>query len=153
MITFESDPMEHAGSVQTLNSFLRGEIAAVETYRRALGSLTCRGRVEDLRDCLASHERRMERLRRRIVDLGGVPSESSGPWDGFARLCAGECDAGDEDAALAALEEGEDTGLKHYLDDVGKLDRDSRRFVASDILPEQVRTHDSLSDLKLRLAG
>lgn len=145
--------MEHAASVHTLNSFLRGEIAAVETYRRALVAIASRDRMDDLRACLASHERRRERLRCRIVDLGGVPAESSGPWDGFARLCAGECDAGGEDAALAALEEGEDTGLKHYLDDVGKLDRDNRRFVARDILPEQVQTHDSLSDLKLRQAG
>ena len=73
----------------------------------------------------------------------GSQRESSGPRDGFARLCAGELTPATTDAALAALEEGEDTGLKHYLDDVGKLDRDTRRLVARDILPEQVRTHDS----------
>ena len=36
MIKFNSGPMDHDRSLQTLNSFLRGEIAAVETYRRAL---------------------------------------------------------------------------------------------------------------------
>ena len=48
-----------------------------------------------------------------------------------------------------ALEASEDRGLKHYLDDVCKLDRDTRTLVAREILPEQVRTYDSLTDLKL----
>ena len=56
-------------------------------------------------------------------------------------------DAGD--AAIRALEASEDRGLKHYLDDVCKLDHDTRNLVAREILPEQVRTYDSLSDLKL----
>jgi hypothetical protein len=56
-------------------------------------------------------------------------------------------DAGD--AAIMALEASEDRGLKHYLDDVCKLDRDTRNLVAREILPEQVRTYDSLTDLKL----
>ena len=53
------------------------------------------------------------------------------------------------DAAIMALEASEDRGLKHYLDDVCKLDRDTRTLVAREILPEQVRTYDSLTDLKL----
>ena len=53
------------------------------------------------------------------------------------------------DAAITALEASEDRGLKHYLDDVCKLDRDTRSLVAREILPEQVRTYDSLTDLKL----
>ena len=65
---------------------------------------------------------------------------------------AGAAARGD-DAAISVLEEGEDRVLEQYLDDVSKLDRDSRRIVARDILPEQVRTHDSLSDLKLREVG
>jgi hypothetical protein len=43
------------------------------------------------------------------------------------------------DAAIDALEASEDRGLKHYLDDVCKVDRDTRTLVAREILPEQVR--------------
>ena len=39
--------------------------------------------------------------------------------------------------------------LKHYLDDVCKLDVDTRRLIAREVLPEQVRTYDSLADLRL----
>jgi hypothetical protein len=141
-----------SGSLPTLNSFLRGEMAAVETYRRALTRLGDRGEAGELRACLDSHQRRVEMLRDRVEDLGGVPADEPGPWGAFARLYEGS-EPGDEDATIAALEEGEDSGLKLYLDDVCKLDADSRRIVAREILPEQVRTHDYLSDLKLRDAG
>lgn len=142
--------MAQHDSIRTLNSFLRGEMAAVETYRRALAQLERHDNEDELRSCLASHERRVTMLRRRILDQGGTPTESSGPWGAFARLFeAGAAVFGDADA-IAALEEGEDWGLKQYLDDVGKLDQVNRRLVAKEILPEQVRTHDSLSDLKLR---
>lgn len=142
--------MAQQDSIRTLNTFLRGEIAAVETYRRALNKLEQRENEEELRACLASHERRVAMLRRRILDVGGTPAESSGPWGAFARLFETGASVFGDAAAIAALEEGEDWGLKQYLDDVGKLDQDNRRLVAKEILPEQVRTHDSLSDLKLR---
>ncbi|MES1205622.1 MAG: hypothetical protein ABUS79_06755 [Pseudomonadota bacterium] len=56
-------------------------------------------------------------------------------------------DEGDE--VIERLEESEDRALKHYLEDVCKLDLDTRRLIAREILPEQVRTYDSLADLRL----
>jgi hypothetical protein len=140
------------GSLPTLNTFLRGEIAAVETYRRALARMAECDEVDDLRACLASHERRVERLRDRVEDLGGVPAKLPAPEP---MVFADGKDAGNEDT-IARLEQGEDRGLKLYLDDVGKLDADSRLLVAREILPEQVRTHDfvaELADHKIRDAG
>jgi hypothetical protein len=143
--------MSREQSIQTLNSFLRGEISAVETYKQALSRLHGNENEPELQACLASHQRRVESLRRQITGLGGEASESSGPWGAFARLFEGSAAALGEAAAIAALEEGEDHGLKQYLEDVGKLDRETRKLVEREILPEQVRTHDSLSDLKLSL--
>jgi hypothetical protein len=152
MIKFKSGPMDHDRSLQTLNSFLRGELAAVEAYHRALAGLEHPEPRDELSACLASHERRVTRLRRQILDVGGVPAEGSAPSAAFARPAqAGAVAAGDD--AISVLEEGEDRVLEQYLDDVCKLDRDSRRIVAREILPEQVRTHDSLSDMKLREVG
>jgi len=150
--------MNRGGSIRTLNSFLRGEIAAVASYRLALAHVVDRRTEAELRACLASHERRVARLRRRITDLGGAPAEGPGLWAALAGSIASREGASREGAsrdaaAIAALEEGEDRGLERYLHDVGKLDQDSRRIVGREILPEQVRTHDWLSDLKLRDAG
>ncbi|HET6279992.1 MAG TPA: ferritin-like domain-containing protein [Polyangia bacterium] len=139
-------------SIDTLNEFLRGEIAAVDTYKQALRQLQYNDSSDDLRDCLASHQRRVETLRKQIVQLGGIPAVASGAWATFARLFEGDVAALGDAAAITALEEGEDRGLQLYLEDVCKLDRATRKLVEREILPEQLRTHDFLSDLKLTLS-
>ena len=142
-----SPTVERDLSLSTLNTFLRGEIAAVQTYARTLKRLGGHACCGDLGQCLASHERRVALLRRRILDLGGVPEQTPGGWDPFPRHGESGSVPLRDDAVIAALEEGEDRGLKLYLDDVGKLDRDTRRLIGDCVLPEQVWTHDSLSDL------
>lgn len=134
--------MRDEASIRTLLAFLREELATVVGYRRALSRFSDANRADELRACLASHERRIATLEQRIRFLGGDPDEDA------AAIPDPALGVGD-DAAIAALEESEDRGLKHYLDDVCKLDRDTRTLVAREILPEQVRTYDSLSDLKL----
>jgi hypothetical protein len=143
-------------TVATLNSFLRDEIAAVEAYKQALQRLEWSDRAEELNACLLSHQRRVATLRDQVFQLGGTPARSSGAWGAFRGLFGGIGlgNAGpDSDAAtISALEEGEDHGLKLYLDDVCKLDQETRKRIERDVLPEQIRTHDSLSDLRLTLS-
>jgi hypothetical protein len=142
--------MGEEASIRTLIAFLREELATVGSYRRALPRFAEAPDGDELRACLASHERRIETLERRIRFLGGDPNAKEDDQVAPAVSIPG-LGSGDEaaDAAIAALEASEDRGLKHYLDDVCKLDRDTRSLVAREILPEQVRTYDSLTDLKL----
>jgi uncharacterized protein (TIGR02284 family) len=135
-------------NVDTLNSFLRGEISAVETYRQALEKLTDSRARSELEECARSHEQRVEKLRAQVIRLGGQPEKTSGAWGGFAKLVEGGAKLFGEKAAIAALEEGEDRGLRLYKDDIDKLDPTTRVLVEKDVLPAQVRTHRSLSDLK-----
>jgi hypothetical protein len=147
--------MGEEASIRTLIAFLRDEVATVASYRRALPGFAEAPDGEELRACLASHERRIATLEQRIRFLGGDPNdhEEEGGEDDDASVpppVPGLSVGGDAgDAAISALEASEDRGLKHYLDDVCKLDRDTRSLVAREILPEQVRTYDSLTDLKL----
>jgi hypothetical protein len=142
-----SPTVERDLSLTTLNTFLRGEMAAVQTYTRTLARLGGHACCGDLGQCKASHERRVALLQRCIIDLGGVPAQAPSPWDPFWRHSESGSVPLRDDAVIAALEEGEDRGLKLYLDAVGKLDRDTRRLIGDCVLPEQVWTHDSLSDL------
>jgi hypothetical protein len=143
-----------SGGVDTvtgiLNKFLRGELSAAETYRQALERLANTSCATDLMENKRSHEQRVDMLRTQIIRLGGTPSEGSGPWGGFARLVEGGAKLFGEKAAIAALEEGEDHGLKLYRDrgDLEKLDLATRDFVERSLLPEQERTHRSTSSLK-----
>jgi len=135
-------------SVDALNGFLRGEISAVETYRQAIEKLRNSSARSQLEDCRRSHEQRVSKLREQVTRLGGEPAEGSGPWGAFARLVEGGAKAFGESAAVAALEEGEDHGLKLYRGDLDKLDPTTRQLVEGDLLPAQERTHQYMSTLK-----
>ena len=137
-------------SVDVLNSFLRGEISAVETYRQALDKITG-GTRTNLQECLRSHEQRVNLLRERIRSIGGEPAQGSGAWGAFTKLVEGGAKALGEKAAIAALEEGEDHGRNDYQRELDKLDLDSRQLVEHQVLPEQLRTHRVLSDMKKAL--
>ncbi len=148
--------MGQQASIRTLIAFLHDELATVASYRRALPGFAEAPDGDELRACLASHERRIATLEQRIRFLGGDPNqplkdEEDDDGESSETISpAGPRAGGDSaDAAIMALEASEDRGLKHYLDDVCKLDRDTRTLVAREILPEQVRTYDSLTDLKL----
>jgi demethoxyubiquinone hydroxylase (CLK1/Coq7/Cat5 family) len=137
-----SNPVEH------LNSFLRGEISAVETYRQALEKVTTISARVQLEQCSQSHQRRIDLLRSRITELGGKPVEGSGPWGALAKLAEGGAGMFGEKAAIDVLEEGEDHGLKDYQSHLSDLDADSRYFVEQEILPAQSQTHAAVSTIK-----
>jgi hypothetical protein len=140
----------HADIAQ-LNSFLRGELAAVETYDQALSKIDDMQVKEPLRVARTSHERRASLIRQRILVLGGEPAESSGLWGGIAKLVEAGAAAFGTSPAIAALEEGEDRGRDDYRSDLGDLSLETRTFVSSTVLPEQLKTHDLMSALKRQL--
>jgi hypothetical protein len=142
-------------NIDQLNSFLRGELSAVETYRMALDKLDAGSpaRIE-VQSCLQSHQERVNALREAIIAAGGEPSEGSGPWGVFAKAVEGTAKAFGDKAAIAALEEGEDHGLKDYRDELDDddLDVQTRSFVAGQLLPAQQQTHDRISALKKQMS-
>lgn len=139
-------------SVDVLNSFLRGEISAVETYRQALEKVERPQITTQLQDCMQSHKQRVSFLSDQIRSLGGTPSTSSGVWGAFAKAVEGSAKTFGEKAAIAALEEGEDHGRNDYRRDIDKLDATSRQVIETRVLPEQKRTHDAMSALKKTLS-
>jgi uncharacterized protein (TIGR02284 family) len=138
----------NAETISVLNGFLRGEMSAVETYRQALEKVEDSTLRVQLQELSRSHADRAALLRNRIGQLGGEPSEKSGPWGSFAKLVEGGAKAFGVKAALAALEEGEDHGKKLYRDDLDKLDASTRSFVETELIPEQQQSHDLMSRLK-----
>lgn len=141
--------MEADKNVDTLNSLLRGEISAVETYDQALEKLDDDAAVSSqLRECRSSHEERVDILRREVTRLGGEPSDESGAWGTFAKLVEGSAKTFGKAAAIAALEEGEDHGLKQYRDELPKLDGSTRSQLERQLLGKQEQTHRAMSTLK-----
>lgn len=139
-------------TVDQLNSFLRGEMSAVETYRQALEALKASKHSATIAECKQSHEQRVTILTDEIRKLGGAPSDSSGAWGVFAKLVEGGAAKMGEKAAIAALEEGEDHGNADYKRDVAKLDGSVRTVIEQKVLPLQLRTHANMSALKKQLS-
>jgi demethoxyubiquinone hydroxylase (CLK1/Coq7/Cat5 family) len=144
--------MDTQKNVEQLNSFLRGEISAVETYRQALESLETSAYSGKLAECKKSHEERVAILREEIRKLGGNPAESAGAWGAFAKLVEGGAAALGEKTAIAALEEGEDHGNSDYKRDLAKLEGGARTLVEQKVLPLQQRSHAEMSALKKQLS-
>jgi hypothetical protein len=139
-------------NVDQLNSFLRGEISAVETYRIALEKLAVDSPARSRLDaCRQSHAQRVAALRAKILTLGGVPAEGSGPWGAMTKAIEASATAFGEKTAVDALEAGEDHGLRDYRGDLTKLGPEARDLVVSQLLPQQENTHHTLSELKREL--
>jgi hypothetical protein len=136
-------------SVEVLNELLRGELSAVESYDRALPAVEDKPALRtDLQECRASHELRVERLRRAIADVGGEPVRASGAWGLFAKAVAGGARALGWKTVIMTLEEGEEHGLAEYEDVMPRLDEPIRRLVSTQLYPEQQHTHSVLAALK-----
>ena len=144
--------MATKSSVEQLNSFLRGEMSAVETYQLALEKIDHISTARDeLLANLKSHQDRVMMLQDAVRMLGGEPATSSGPWGTFAKVVEKGAKVLGEKATIAALEEGEDHGLKDYKGDLDDLDFQARSLVQDKLLPAQQMTHDRLSALKHRM--
>jgi len=143
--------MAKKSSVDQLNSFLRGELSAVETYRMAISKLDAANPARlELEACMTSHQDRVAALREAIIACGGQPSEGSGPWGAFAKAVEGTAKVFGDKAAITALEEGEDHGLRDYKDELDDADLDfqTKSLLTERLLPAQQATHDRISALK-----
>jgi len=140
-------------TIDQLNSFLRGELSAVETYRQALQKIgPASPVVSQLEACARSHESRVQMLAQEVLQLGGEPAKTSGVWGTFAKLVEGGAQAFGEKAAISVLEEGEDHGRDDYRRDLDSLNAPARRLIEMHVLPEQERTHRTLSSIKKSLS-
>ncbi len=136
-------------NVDQLNSFLRGEISAVETYRIAIEKLDSGSpALSQLVTCSKSHQQRVDKLAAKIRSLGGVPETGSGAWGAMTKALETGATAFGDKVAISLLEEGEDHGLKDYRTDLEKLDPEARMLVTNELLPRQEESHRIMSNLK-----
>jgi len=140
--------MKNDTVVDRLNELLRGELSAVETYTLALKQTKNNEFGSTLRQLREAHERRIETIRDKIIQLGGEPATSSGAWGAFANVVQVGADLFGNTAAVSALEEGEDPGLKMYREALTDEDPEVRDLVDATLLPAQRRSHDLCRSLK-----
>jgi uncharacterized protein (TIGR02284 family) len=134
-------------NTDTLNSLLRGELSAVETYQQALDKLDDTKGSAELQRIHDDHRRAANTLRQHVHEHGGQPHQGSGAWGAFAKTVEGTAKLLGADAALKALKEGEEHGIKEYEDALEdqSLAGDCKTLIASTLLP-QTRAHIPVLD-------
>lgn len=137
-------PQQSESDVKYLNSFLKNELAAVETYSQVIHKSKSPDLTNSLTNLQMSHRKRADLLRQKIQALGGRPADSSGIWGGVSKLMQGTSNLFGEKAAVSTLEEGEDRGRDDYKRDMDKLSPECQRFIQDEIMPEQQRSHDAM---------
>src|SRR5262249_6292936 len=103
-----------AKATDILNALLRGELAAAKTYEQALQHAGDEPEAKKLRRIQHDHHKAATTLQRNILQQGGSPENNSGVWGKLASAVESMAQLIGNTAALKALKEGEELGVKQY---------------------------------------
>src|SRR5438067_10979268 len=133
--------------ISTLNQLLRGELAATETYQQAMAKVSSGPGATDLRQIHEEHRDAANTLRQHVHSHGGKPDQGSGAWGTFAKAIEGAAKVFGNTAALKALKEGEEHGLKSYEKALGddSLPEECKNLIRTKLLPH-TRAHIPILD-------
>ncbi|MGQ0594991.1 MAG: DUF2383 domain-containing protein [Gammaproteobacteria bacterium] len=137
-----------------MNNLLKSELSAIETYQQALEKGDTDPEhipaIDAMSAILDEHQKAASRIEAAIREKGGEPVHSSGAWGTWSRIVMGTAQLLGDKAALKALKEGEESGLKEYEDVLGDtataMPQDQKTLI-SDLLATQrmhVQTLDGL---------
>jgi uncharacterized protein (TIGR02284 family) len=107
--------------IETLNSLLRGERSALETYEGVIKNQDEGAPRVQLEQICSDHRDRVAELERHVISLGGKPGTSSGTWGVVASVVQTVANVIGDKTAVYSLKEGEELGLRSYessLEDV-----------------------------------
>lgn len=139
-------------SVHQLNGYLRGELAAVDTFCMALDRLGLSPSARrDLKRCARSHAARAAFLRDEITQREAIPATSSGAWGWFARALEGGARIVGVKTVIALLEHGEARGLARYQASVAKLGPASRDDARTRLLRAQRASYATIAALTRKI--
>ena len=149
-----ADYANPSNTIDQLNSLLRGEISAAETYRMAIDKVSENDIANGglLREIQAEHGRAAQGIRDRIRELGGEAADSSGAWGAWAKTVQETMNLFGDTSSLKSLKEGEEHGLKDYEKSLSQLDTTSAQLVSNQYIPAQHR-HISLLDQLINSVG
>jgi len=123
--------------VDALNSLLRSQLAALETYDRAMSKFEDHHLIAELQGIREEHARAIAQLRERVIQFGGEPCEGSDLWGACAAAITGPEQVIGPTTALAALRQGEEHSINE-LEDVLKnenVNTECKKLLRTDLLP------------------
>lgn len=136
-----------ACDTDALNSLLRGELSAVETYEQGIAKFDDSAHKSTLMRIRDEHVKAATKLQGLVRSYGGEPSTGSGPWGTFVTALTGTAKVIGPQALLSVLKQGEEHGISHYekaLDNEG-LPIECKYTLRAESLPS-CRQHVAMLD-------
>jgi uncharacterized protein (TIGR02284 family) len=135
------------GHTDWLNRLVRGELAAVETYQQALEKMRDAPEATELQAIEAEHRGAVRALKDKVLQHGGTPVDTSGAWGTWAKFIEGAARIFGNTAALEALRQGEQHGIKEYEKamEADELEAETRKLIGNRLLP-QAQAHIPVLD-------
>jgi bacterioferritin (cytochrome b1) len=148
-----STTISTSASIDTLNSLLRGELAAVATYEMALRAIDgpAASNADQLLRFASEHKRSADTLKAAVSALGGTPDETAGIWGAVTRVVQGSADLLGDRAAVKSLLEGEEHGLEAYEKAMEAVQPDVRRVLEYELIPRQRKHIAALTEIQLAM--
>lgn len=127
--------------IETMNSLLRCQLAAVETYHQAMLKFEDPHVLTDLQTIQQEHVEAEILLREKVLELGGNPVDASGPWGACAAAIGGEANVLGPATALAALRQGEEHSINELEDTLTheEMHPDCKNLIRSNLIPTSRR--------------
>lgn len=140
-------------TVSQLNELLRGEISAVETYRQALEKVGDEPGADKLKQYHDQHTTAVGTLADMVRKHGGTPSNDSGAWGAWAQTVLGSAKLLGDKAALKALKEGEEHGIKEYKEvlENDNIPADIKMVVRDKLIPAQQKHIEGIDQMMANL--
>jgi len=141
--------MNTSVSATTMNDLLKGEMSGVETYKQALSKVEGSSEGPKIEAILNEHKEAVAKLRQTVEELGASPAEGPGAWGAFVKSIEGTAKLFGNTAALKALKEGEEYGVKQYQGalDTNDLEENCKRLIRDDLLPQTERHVNDIDQL------
>lgn len=136
--------------IDVCNGLLRGEIAAVETYGKAIEKYIDSPSIAELRRIRTEHSRAVTLLTENVRSMGGKPDNDSGAWGIFASAVQNTANLLGVDSAVESLKKGEESGRKDYQDALldDKVMTGCKNLIREELLPPVMNHIASLERLE-----
>lgn len=135
---------------EVIEELLRGELAAVETYEKALEQVFSDPAGAKVRTIHADHVRAVYVLRERLAIYTEEDVTSSGAWGTFATAVETAANLLGHGPALRVLQEGEAHGIRRYEEALEQraVDAKTKLLIREELLPKCRAHAETLARLR-----
>lgn len=131
-----------------MDDLIRGEMAAVKTYDTVLADMKGGSEKTRLEAIRKDHQAAVDRLSKYVAGKKDLleDTEGAGAWGGFATAWTKGAKLFGNEAALKALQTGEEHGIREYKEALAddSIDKNLKAQIKSDMLPKQEKHINTL---------